>query len=213
LATPPADTIAPEASDTEIAQTSAPLPQTAPATADGARPVLSVKPTAQPVPGTRAFYAKKGQSRPLNEIVNLFAGKHISYVKVCDPFALADRTARAAQVSFLELLAKSSRSLDSVTIEFDPEVGDEPERDKVHDVRSKIAVAFSNGTAPKISFSPRRRGRRGDGDFHDREVAIDCVGAGGATQTHTLWTGRGLIALVDTNWDLRLTYQAPAILA
>ena len=57
-------------------------------------------------------------------------------------YALAGRTARAAQVKFLQTLASVANALDAVTIEYNPGAGDEPERDKIHDVRSKMALAF-----------------------------------------------------------------------
>jgi hypothetical protein len=174
------------------------------------RPKISLPQPSQPVPNVRVFTARKGQLRPLENVTTLLKGKHIRHVRISDPYALVNGVSRAAQVKFLASLARHAHALEAVTFEFDPETGEQLERDQIHDMRSKLALAFSQRHQPKTVFSTKRKGRASGDDFHDREVHIECVGAGGAAQMHTIWTGRGLVSLVEPGWDLRLTYQAPS---
>jgi len=68
---------------------------------------------------------------------------------------------------------------------------------------------FASCVAAKkgATFSAVRRSKRGgDDDFHDRQVALEIVHAGGAARMHTLLIGRGLTALYEDRWQCSVSY-------
>jgi hypothetical protein len=179
------------------------------ATRSDKRPILSIVRPDRAQQVIRIFRADKGQARPLEDVTRLFEGKRVKFVKISDPFALADGLARAAQVTFLHSLSNHCSGIEAVTFEYDPEAGRDLERDQTRDVREKIASAFERTNIPRLVFSPKRRDRRSSDDFHDREVLVNCLAPSGSVETHTIWIGRGLLSLASRNFGLKLTYQGP----
>jgi hypothetical protein len=160
--------------------------------------------------GARVWRRQAGSPRPTAEIVALFNGRTLTHVAIRDPYALASARARRAQVSFLTDLSREVRSIEAVTVEYDPEaVGDIPEAQQRSEFEAAITRAFAGGT-PRVRLTRRSRRDRGD-DFHDRFVDIDVRGAGNALLRHELSIGRGLEALYDTSKQCTVSYVPPGL--
>lgn len=178
------------------------------------RLILKLKqPPAPPVPSPvtkpsmRVFEAQAGGKRPLLEVAALFANTTIAHIRISDPYALVDQNSRTAQVQFVRAIADQARGMETVIIEYDPDVGTDAMLEVQNCVRSQLATAFADRNSPKLVFHCRRKGRHDYKDFHDREVLVQCRGTDAQTHTHRIWTGRGLVALMDKRYALRLTYQ------
>lgn len=178
------------------------------ATETAARPTL-VLPKALSDSGIRRWRCEAGSTRPTDAIISLFAGKHVTLVTIRDPFALAHRNARVAQVRFLGLLKEKCRDLEAAVVEYAPEVeGDLDDAAARRDFGSIFTGAFP-ADAPKLALN-RRSKRSRDDDFHDRFVEIDIRHAGGAVRRHELSIGRGVEALFDKTKQCTATYAPPA---
>jgi hypothetical protein len=172
-----------------------------------ARSILSVATPSQQS-SIRMWRISAYQSRPTEDLLSAFEGKTVVRMVVRDPYSLCTAASRAAQVRFARLLADRARSLESVTIEYCPDI--EGDRDE-STCRREIGALFVRhfpGTPPKIDLA-RRRKRGVDDDFHDRFVDIDVRGAGGAEQRHWITIGRGLEALFDDRRQCTVTYVPP----
>jgi hypothetical protein len=95
-----------------------------------------------------------------------------------------------------------------VTVQYAPDVpGDSDDAAQRRDFGSAFAVQLPGG-GTRLNLS--RRPKRGpDGDFHDRFVDLEVVGASGAAETHTLIFGRGVEALFDPSRECTVTYVPP----
>lgn len=208
-----------EASPQELATTSsaetpseptvAPLPSSAgqPAPIDEGRATLRL-PAALVTTGIKQWRVDAGGRRPTEEIVALFAGKDLVDVSIRDPYALARRTNREAQVRFVEDLRKVAKSLEAVTIEYAEEVeGDAPDSLSRREIGDLLSRRLS--PMPRLSLT-RRRKRSRDDDFHDRFVDVTVRHAGGAVRLHALTLGRGLEALYDERKQCTVTYAPPS---
>ena len=93
-------------------------------------------------------------------------------------------------------------------MEYAPEIdGDLDESACRREIGTNLLRLFP-GSSPRLAL--RRRSRRGPADdFHDRFIAIDVRGAGGAEQRHSITIGRGLEALFDERWQCTVTYVPP----
>jgi superfamily II DNA or RNA helicase len=172
------------------------------------RPVLSLpKLTAESL-GAKVWRVSAGGARPTDEVLALFKQRDLVHVCIRDPYALASRSAREAQVKLLAGLSKSARTLESVTIEYAPEVdGDlsEPQQ------RTALGALFSasfGAAGPRLQMVRRPRRSRVD-DFHDRFIDIEIRHAGGAVRPHFLSLGRGAEALFDTSKQCTISYAPP----
>lgn len=181
-------------------------------------------PTVQSIPSTRrvltlpAFAERTGarvwirgphEPRPIDEILTIFKGKLIKRATISDPYALASMSARLAQIKFASDLAEVS-NLKSIVVEYAPEAGDDPDDSKS---RRDIGALFATSQAARngATFSLVRRPRRyGADDFHDRQVTLEIVHAGGAARSHTLLIGRGLSALYEDRWQCSVSYAPPS---
>lgn len=180
-----------------------------PAVEDGERVVLSL-PAPVREANPRVWIVAARQPRPTADLLSLFDGKAVANVVVQDPYCLCTKASRSAQAQFVRLLADHARSVEGITIEYAPEIdGDVDEAACRRDVSSHLIHLFPEG-APRINLV--RRPRRGPGDdFHDRFVAIDVKGAGGAIARHSITIGRGLEALFDDRWQCTVTYVPPGV--
>lgn len=159
--------------------------------------------------GARVWVRGPREPRPTDEILALFRGKLISRATISDPYALATSSARAAQIRFASDLAEVA-TLKSIVVEYAPEAGDDPDDSSA---RRDIGALFATCAAAKngATFSAVRRPRRsGADDFHDRQVALEIVHAGGAARLHTLLIGRGLTALYEDRWQCSVSYAPPS---
>lgn len=156
----------------------------------------------------RMWRLAPGQPRPTAEILSLFDGRHIAQVTIRDPYALATRSAREAQIEFLRGLRETAAALENVVIEYAPEAdGDRDEIVCRREFGSGFVAAFV-GSAPKLALT--RRSKRGrDDDFHDRFVEIDVRHAGGAVKRHELTIGRGIEALYNDRRECTVAYAPP----
>lgn len=197
-------------SDVPVAdeQTPAPAKDEPPAEAKPGRRVLSL-PGGREEAVPRRWGAAAGAARPNAEVVALFQGRDIDRVVIRDPYALAHREARAAQVRFLSQLAAEARSLGVVELEYAPEAeGDLDDGAARRDLGDRYARAFTSN-APRLALT-RRSKRSRDDDFHDRSVELYVRGAGGAIRTHELMIGRGLEALYNERFQCNVVYLPPA---
>ena len=164
-------------------------------------------PTALANSGIRQWRVAAGGTRPTNEILALFAGKDLVDVSIRDPYALARRSNREAQVQFIADLKAVARSVESVTIEYAEEVegdaSDAQSRREMGDMLSRRLAPM-----PRLAMT-RRRKRSRDDDFHDRFVDIAVRHAGGAVRIHELALGRGVEALYDERKQCTVTYAPP----
>ena len=174
---------------------------------DAVRPILSL-----PAPVSEAnvsvWMVAARQPRPTEELLSFFDGKSIAHLIIQDPYCLCTRSARSAQTQFVRLLADRARSVEAVTMEYAPEIdGDLDESACRREIGTNLLRLFP-GSSPRLAL--RRRSRRGPADdFHDRFIAIDVRGAGGAEQRHSITIGRGLEALFDERWQCTVTYVPP----
>jgi hypothetical protein len=172
------------------------------------RPVLTL-PKALANSGIRRWRREAGQRRPVEDIMSIFAGKHIVQVAIRDPYALAHPNARKAQVRFLKLLNQSARALEAVIVEYAPEA----ERDlRDSNARSDFGAIFGAEfpTDPPRLKLLRRSKRLKDDDFHDRFVEIDVKHAAGGVRRHELSIGRGVEALFDISKQCTAVYAPPS---
>ena len=159
--------------------------------------------------GIRLWRRGPGEARPTQEILELFAGKHITQLVIRDPYALVDDGSRRAQVRLIEDLAHVAGMLEGVVIEYAPEI----DRQSIDNADrrafgSHYVGRFAQG-APKLFLT--RRPRRGEGDdFHDRFIEIDVKGADGGIGRHELTIGRGVQALYDMERQCTVTYAPPS---
>jgi hypothetical protein len=159
--------------------------------------------------GARVWVRGPNEPRPIDEILAIFKGKLITRATISDPYALASSSARLAQIKFASDLAEVS-NLKSIVVEYAPEAGDAP--DDSH-ARRDIGALFATSQAARkgATFSVMRRPRRyGADDFHDRQVTLEIVHAGGALRSHTLLIGRGLSALYEDRWQCSVSYAPPS---
>ncbi len=159
--------------------------------------------------GARVWVRGPREPRPTDEILALFRGKLIRRATISDPYALATSSARVAQIKFASDLAEVA-TLRSIVVEYSPEVGDDPDDSGA---RRDIGALFAKCAAAKrgATFTAVRRPRRGGADdFHDRQVALEIVHAGGAARLHTLLIGRGLTALYEDRWQCSVSYAPPS---
>lgn len=170
------------------------------------RPTLTL-PKALSNTGIRQWRVSAGGARPTNEILALFAGRDLVEVSIRDPYALARRSNREAQVRFIEDLKAVARTLESVTIEYAEEVeGDASDPQNRREIGDLLSRRLS--PMPRLSLA-RRRKRSRDDDFHDRFVDIAVRHAGGAVRIHELALGRGVEALYDDRKQCTVTYAPP----
>lgn len=182
--------------------------QAKPVPADPSPPRETLRlPTALATSGIKQWRVNAGGIRPTQDILALFAGKDVVEVSIRDPYALARRANRDAQVRFLSDLKTVTRSLESITIEYAEEVegdiGDAQGRREIGDLLSRHLSPM-----PKLSLA-RRRKRSRDDDFHDRFVDITVRHAAGTQRLHALSLGRGLEALYDERKQCTVTYAPP----
>jgi hypothetical protein len=131
----------------------------------------------------------------------------IGLVSIRDPYALVDWRAREAQILFIDELKSTCQSLDAVTVEYAPDIGDEPDSTKRQSFTKEYEKTFPQG-APRLLLKPRPH-RRPNDDFHDRFVDIDVKAAGEGTRRHEITIGRGLGALFNPRWQCTVTYAPP----
>ncbi|MGD9966395.1 MAG: DEAD/DEAH box helicase [Hyphomonadaceae bacterium] len=180
----------------------------APMRGDGAqeRPILRV---AQPARSARHWRCNAGAERPTRELLACFADQRVAKVLIRDPYALGRDFTRNAQIRFLAELAGVARSLESVVVEYAPEIeADMSEGEQRRRFGETFARTF--GTSPPLMNLVRRRRRAGD-DFHDRSVEITTRSAADALQTHTIMIGRGLEALYDQRKECTAVYFPPSL--
>lgn len=171
------------------------------------RPVLSL-PRAIADAQIRLWRRGPGEPRPTDEILALFAGLQISQVIIRDPYALASYSSRNSQIEFLQALKDAAGTLESVMIEYAPEVeGDIDEVRCRREFGSGYATSFG-GAAPRLALK-RRNKRSRDDDFHDRFIEVDIRHAGGAIKRHELTIGRGIEALYNDRRQCTVTYAPP----
>jgi hypothetical protein len=174
-----------------------------------ARPVLSL-PNAIADAQIKLWRRGPGEPRPTGEILALFADRHITQVTIRDPYALASYSSRNSQIEFLQALKDVAGNLESVIIEYAPEVeGDIDEVASRREFGSGYLSRFS-GAAPRLALV-RRSKRSRDDDFHDRFVEVDIRHAGGAVKRHELTIGRGIEALYNDRRQCTVTYAPPGV--
>ncbi|NBC37805.1 DEAD/DEAH box helicase family protein [Novosphingobium sp. FSY-8] len=196
----PADEVLPEASASTEEPTSV---QTAPPP----RAKLSLPKVAVEAQ-VKLWRRAAGEPRPTEEILAIFSGKHVVQVVIRDPYALGTAVSREAQIHFIADLKQAAASLESVLIEYAPEVdGDLDEVSCRRDFGSTFAAEFA-GLAPRLTLG-RRSKRARDDDFHDRFIEIDVRHAGSAIKRHELTIGRGLEALYNDRRQCTVTYVPP----
>ncbi len=150
------------------------------------------------------------QPRPLPEILDIFDGARINHLEISDPYAIADPSARSAQIAFVKALADRTKSIEQVTIEYRPprDDGTESESEQRRDIGTRW-VAMLGEAAQKTRLTLRARRKTPERDFHDRFVFLNCIRAGGAIARHELQLGKGLIALMQTKHECSVTYVPP----
>ncbi|KPF75241.1 hypothetical protein IP78_13775 [Brevundimonas sp. AAP58] len=157
--------------------------------------------------GIRQWRVGAGGERPTKDILALFAGRDLVEVSIRDPYALARRSSREAQVRFIEDLKAVARTLESVTIEYAEEVdGDASDPQNRREIGDLLSRRLS--PMPKLTLA-RRRKRSRDDDFHDRFVDIAVRHSGGTVRIHELALGRGVEALYDDRKQCTVTYAPP----
>jgi len=159
-------------------------------------------------PGIRHWSVPPGGTKPTEEIIDLFRGKDIAHIIIRDPYALGHANARRAQVNFVAMVRKASRSLEAVTLEYAPGYdGDLPEGA----ARRELGDLFGRSMPepiPRLALKRRER-RSQDDDFHDRTIELAIRHAGGAVLNHVLSLGRGAEALFNDRWQCTVTYVPP----
>ena len=171
------------------------------------RPILSL-PEVAARSGARVWVRGPREPRPTQEILALFQGKVINRATISDPYALVSPWAREAQIRFASDLAQVA-TLKSLVIEYAPDAGDDSDDSSARrDIGARFAAC--SAAAFGATFTPIRRYRRGGADdFHDRQVTLEIVHAGGAVRLHTLLIGRGLTALYEDRWQCSVSYAPP----
>jgi len=194
-----------EASATPV-EPVAPAAPDHPASPAKSRETLSL-PRALSDAGIRRWRRSAGETRPTEEILDIFRGRDITGLTIRDPYALARPASREAQVRFIAELAGVCRSLGPVKIEYAPEAEGDLQEDGQ---RREFGALFTHRLPDSQRFMlVRRRKRARDDDFHDRFVELELRHAGGATRVHELSLGRGLEALYDLNKQCTVTYAPP----
>ncbi|MEA1071739.1 DEAD/DEAH box helicase [Sphingomonas sp. LY160] len=172
-----------------------------------ARPKLSL-PNVIAAAQVRHWRVAAGEPRPTDEIIQLFAGRHLSKVTIRDPYALSSQLSRQSQVRFLKDLKSVGSSLEHVVVEYAPEAdGDIDELSCRRAFNSEFISALGGG-GTRIALV-RRSKRARDDDFHDRFVEIEVRHAGGAQRVHELMIGRGVEALYNGRRQCTVTYVPP----
>ena len=174
---------------------------------DRSRPLLSL-PKALVDAQIKLWRRAPGEPRPTNEILSIFNDLHISKVVIRDPYALTNYAVLNAQIEFIFALAQTAGKLESVMIEYAPEVEGELDDLTARREFGTRYIASFGATAPRLSLSRRVKRSRHD-DFHDRFIEIDVRHAGGATKTHQLTIGRGIEALYNDRRQCTVTYAPP----
>lgn len=178
-----------------------------PSEAEPARPTLSLPKVAEAAQ-VRIWRRSAGEPRPTDEILSLFEGKHVAQISIRDPYALGTYESRKSQIQFLQDLQERTSALESVLIEYAPEIeGDLEEIACRREFGSDFATKFA-GSLPRLVLA-RRSKRTRDDDFHDRFIEIDVKHAGGALKRHELTIGRGLEALYNPRRQCTVTYAPP----
>jgi hypothetical protein len=158
----------------------------------------------------RRWRLAPGQPRPFDEMLAPFARQKVAQVRIVDPYAIADQRARRAHAAFIGELLKRVETLDSLTIEY--AVQDDPfedERRQRVDMNQRL-LAVTEPRSPRILLKARQSRRDGGADFHDRTTFIECALSGGAIVTHELSVGRGLLGLMNLDFECTATYLPPA---
>lgn len=152
-----------------------------------------------------------GEPRPTGEILALFAGRHITQVIIRDPYALATHSSRNSQIEFLQGLKNVAGNLESVMIEYAPEVeGDIDEVACRREFGSGYSTRFGPA-APRLALVRRSKRTRED-DFHDRFIEVNVRHVGGAIKRHELTIGRGIEALYNERRQCTVAYAPPGAL-
>lgn len=181
--------------------------QPEPSEAEPARPILSLPKVAEAAQ-VRIWRRSAGEPRPTDEILSLFEGKHVAQISIRDPYALGTYESRKSQIQFLRDLQERTSALESVLIEYAPEIeGDLEELACRREFGSDFATEFT-GSLPRLVLA-RRSKRTRDDDFHDRFIEIDVKHTGGALKRHELTIGRGLEALYNPRRQCTVTYAPP----
>ena len=174
---------------------------------DAARPILSL-PKVVIDAQVKIWRRSAGEERPTEEILDLFERRHITQISIRDPYAIGSYESRKSQLQFICDLKRRASALESVLIEYAPEIeGDADEFVCRREFGSDFAAEFA-GSGPKLVLA-RRSKRTRDDDFHDRFIEIDVRSAGGALKRHELTIGRGLEALYNNRRQCTVTYVPP----
>lgn len=186
-------------------------PVQSPPTAQAPRSVLSL-PAGLPELRPRVWRCGPRQQRPLQEVLEIFAGAKVRHVEISDPYSIADPEARQSQVAFVKALLAAAHTVDQVTIEYKAPWAEEgeSESDQRRDMGARWGAVLG-ASAPQIRLTLRPRRRTPERDFHDRFVFLDCVRAGGAIARHELQLGKGLIALMQDRHECSVTYVPPGL--
>jgi hypothetical protein len=171
------------------------------------RPVLTLIDVATDRKPIGPWRLRSGQPRPIGEVTSLFEGQSVDLVEIADPYALADRGARHAQVEFVRALRSSASSIKRVTIFYRPPFHDdeEDESSQRRDIGS-LWCALLGADAAKIPLTLQARRRTQEQDFHDRWVTVSCVNPRGMQTKHELQFSRGLIGLMNDRFECLITY-------
>lgn len=158
----------------------------------------------------RLWVRKPGQDRPIEEILELFAEKNLVQVTIRDPYALASREARNAQIQFIKDLQRVAASLDGALVEYAPEVDGDLDEPICRREFGSVYTTMFDGSPPRLVLA-RRSKRSYDDDFHDRFIEIDVRHVGGAIRRHELTIGRGVEALYNDRRQCTVTYAPPGL--
>ncbi len=208
---PPTTPVGPNSVQTPAREAVAPRPEAAP-------PLVPQVPR-EPAPRSSALADRftvarwrqaPGDRRQLDDNLGKFDGAKIRQVQISDPYAIADSDARRAQARFVSELHRRAATVAAVTIEYaPPRQGTEPDQIQRVDMNRRLLAAV-NESNTRVNLVRRERGRSSGGDFHDREVIIDCdPGQGGVSGAHELELSRGLIGLMNERFECVIHYAPP----
>lgn len=151
---------------------------------------------------------KANEPRPLDEILAPFQGKKIAHLHILDPYAIADARGRRSQAQFLRELVSRGCVVERVTVEYRvAENGRESEREQRVDMNTRFLAASPE---VRIALKARPGRRQGGEDFHDRLTYIECQDGSGRLERHELCVERGLLALMNAEFQFTATYVPPS---